>query len=48
MRFEDVVTPTIRILDRHGLPWHERLATTFRRLVDAEKQSPIDAVAACG
>jgi len=42
MRFEDVVTPTIRILDRHGLPWHERLATTFRRLVDAEKQSPID------
>jgi len=42
MRFEDVAMPTIRILDRQALDWHARLATTFRRLVSAEKGSPND------
>jgi gamma-glutamyltranspeptidase/glutathione hydrolase len=41
-RFEDVVTPTLTILDRHTIDWHARLATTLRRMIDAEKSSPDD------
>ena len=42
LRFEDVVTPTLIILDRNEVEWHARLARTFRRLIEAEKASPDD------
>lgn len=37
--FTDAVQPTLAILDRHERTWHANLATTIRRLIDAEKQS---------
>ncbi len=42
LRFEDVVGPTLQILDRRELAWHPRLARTLRRLVEAERQAPAD------
>ncbi len=35
--FAEVAAPTLAILDRHALAWHADLATTLRRLVEAEK-----------
>jgi gamma-glutamyltranspeptidase/glutathione hydrolase len=34
--FKEVIAPTLRILDRKEHPWHEALAATLRRLVEAE------------
>ncbi len=35
--FEEIVTPTLAILDAGEESWHPRLAVTLRRLVDAEQ-----------
>lgn len=40
--FAEAVAPTLIILDRHEKDWHADLATTIRRLIDAEKASPND------
>jgi len=37
--FTEAAQPTLAILDRHAKPWHANLATTLRRLIDAEKQA---------
>jgi gamma-glutamyltranspeptidase/glutathione hydrolase len=37
--FAQVVAPTLVLLDRHVEPWHADLATTLRRLVQAETGS---------
>ena len=41
-RFEDVVTPTLKLLDQNAKPWHGLLAKTLRRLVEAERGSAPD------
>jgi gamma-glutamyltranspeptidase / glutathione hydrolase len=38
-RFAEVAAPTLAILDRHQAPWHVDLATTLRRLIEAERGS---------
>jgi gamma-glutamyltranspeptidase / glutathione hydrolase len=40
--FATVVAPTLRLLDRHDRDWHADLSKTIHRLVQAEKESPID------
>jgi gamma-glutamyltranspeptidase/glutathione hydrolase len=40
--FMEVAAPTIRLLDRHGRPWHAELARTLRQLVETERASPSD------
>jgi gamma-glutamyltranspeptidase/glutathione hydrolase len=37
--FAQAVEPTLALLDRHEKTWHANLATTIRRLIDAEKQA---------
>jgi gamma-glutamyltranspeptidase/glutathione hydrolase len=37
--FEDVVTPTLALLDAGELDWHPRLATTLRKLIRAERNT---------
>ncbi len=37
--FAEAAAPTLAILDRHEKPWHADLASTLRRLSDAEKQA---------
>jgi gamma-glutamyltranspeptidase/glutathione hydrolase len=37
--FEEAARPTLALLDRHEKTWHANLATTIRRMIDAEKQS---------
>jgi gamma-glutamyltranspeptidase / glutathione hydrolase len=39
MSFEQVVTPTLKLLDEGKLPWHKNLAATLRKLVETEKTS---------
>lgn len=39
MRFEQVVSPALALLDAHKKDWHENLAVTFRRLIDTEKKA---------
>lgn len=36
-RFEDVVAPTMRLLDAGGQSWYPSLADTFRRMIEAER-----------
>jgi gamma-glutamyltranspeptidase/glutathione hydrolase len=40
--FAQATQPTLAILDRQEKPWHANLATTIRRLIDAEKQASGD------
>lgn len=40
MTFEQVVTPSLKILDKHEKDFHENLATTFRKLIETEKMTP--------
>ncbi len=40
MRFEQVVSPALALLDAHKEDWHENLAVTFRRLIDTERKTP--------
>ncbi len=40
--FAEAVQPTLAILDRNEKTWHADLAVTIRRMIEAEKQSPID------
>ncbi len=37
MDFATVAAPALRILDERGQDWHDELAGTFRRLIDAER-----------
>jgi len=37
--FEEVVTPTLTILDAGGRDWYERLAVTLRKMIEAEKEA---------
>jgi len=39
MSFEQVVTPSLELLDAGGKDWYPNLATTFRRLIETEKQT---------
>ena len=39
MSFEDIVTPTLRLLDNGNADWHPKLANTLRRLVDEEQNT---------
>ena len=39
MSFEQVVAPSLELLDAGGKDWHPNLAKTFRRLIDTEKQA---------
>ncbi len=51
--FEEVVGPTLALLDAARLDWHPRLAATLRTLVEAERNTPgnrvakLDAVRRC-
>ena len=38
-RFEDVVAPTLRILDAGGRSWYPSLAGTLRKMVEAEQRA---------
>jgi len=38
-RFEDVVAPTLRILDAGGKSWYPNLAGTLRKMVEAEQEA---------
>jgi gamma-glutamyltranspeptidase/glutathione hydrolase len=38
--FEDVVAPSLALLDAGSEPWHPKLATTFRRMIDEERIAP--------
>src|SRR5205814_7497075 len=40
--FDEVIAPTLRLLDKGQRPWHADLARTIRRMVEAEKASPND------
>ncbi|MFH1717635.1 MAG: gamma-glutamyltransferase, partial [Planctomycetota bacterium] len=42
MSFEQVVAPSLELLDASGKDWYPNLAATFRRLIDTEKQTPGD------
>jgi len=39
MTFEQVVAPSLVLLDKHKKNWHKNLARTFRRLIEAEKKA---------
>lgn len=39
MSFEQVVTPSLELLDAGGQDWYPNLARTFRRLIETEKQT---------
>lgn len=39
MSFEEVVAPTLAILDGGEKDWHGKLAVTFRRLIETEKKT---------
>jgi gamma-glutamyltranspeptidase/glutathione hydrolase len=39
MTFAEAAQPTLAILDRNEKTWHGNLATTIRRMIDAEKQA---------
>jgi len=36
--FEEVVAPTLALLDAGGRDWYERLAVTFRKMIEAENR----------
>jgi gamma-glutamyltranspeptidase/glutathione hydrolase len=38
MKFEDVVTPTLRLLDKEGENWYPNLADTFRKMIKTENR----------
>ncbi|HLP71883.1 MAG TPA: gamma-glutamyltransferase [Bacteroidales bacterium] len=40
MSFEQVIAPTLRLLDQGGEEWYPALASTFRRLIETEKNTP--------
>ena len=40
MSFEQVITPTLSLLDSGKLSWHKNLAATLRKLIQTEKNSP--------
>jgi len=40
MSFEQVVAPSLELLDAGGKDWYPNLAATFRRLVETERQTP--------
>ena len=42
MKFNDVVTPTLAILDKSDKAWHADLGRTLRKLVAAERKFPSD------
>jgi len=37
--FEEVVTPSLALLDAGGRDWYDRLAVTFRKMIETEKQT---------
>ena len=39
MTFEDIVAPTLAILDEGNAEWHSNLAVTLRRMVDEERKT---------
>jgi gamma-glutamyltranspeptidase/glutathione hydrolase len=39
MSFEQVIDPTLRLLDEHAENWHSRLAATLRKLISTEKST---------
>ena len=39
MSFEQVVTPSLELLDAGGKDWYPNLAATFRRLIETEKRT---------
>lgn len=39
MSFEQVVQPTLELLDAGGESWYQNLATTFRKLIETEKST---------
>ena len=39
MSFEQVVAPSLELLDEEEKDWHANLAKTFRKLVETEKQT---------
>jgi len=39
MSFEEVAAPALALLDEHKEDWHEKLAVTFRRLIETEKKT---------
>jgi gamma-glutamyltranspeptidase/glutathione hydrolase len=38
-QFEEVVAPTLKLLEKETLPWHVNLADTFRRMIEAEREA---------
>ncbi|MFQ6035199.1 MAG: gamma-glutamyltransferase family protein [Sedimentisphaerales bacterium] len=40
MTFEQVVAPSLALLDAGGQDWYENLAITFRKLIETEKKTP--------
>lgn len=40
MTFEQVVKPSLELLDAGGEDWHRNLAVTFRKLIETEKETP--------
>ena len=40
MSFEQVVAPSLALLDAGGQDWYARLAATFRRLIETERATP--------
>jgi gamma-glutamyltranspeptidase / glutathione hydrolase len=40
MSFEQIIAPTLKLLDKGVQPWHLNLAATLRRLIDTEKITP--------
>ncbi len=41
-RFADCAAPTLKLLDKHQVPWHADLAKTIRTLIAAEQEAPHD------
>ena len=39
MTFEEVVTPSLALLDAGGRDWYENLAITFRKLIETERKT---------
>jgi gamma-glutamyltranspeptidase/glutathione hydrolase len=37
--FEEVVSPSLALLDAGGRDWYDRLAVTFRKMIETEKQT---------
>ena len=37
--FAEVVAPTLKLLDAHDQDWHDELATTLRKLIEAERDT---------